>query len=284
MRSFVKSIRRTSSQLFKKDKKDGDATPKSSAISALISDTISVSTAPTTPNILRRFSHSHSKHSSATSVTTVDSDLSGNYLEVKVGTGGCIHSPIVEVATPISPAVAEPLDPVPMSPLEEMGNEEVMHPETGSEHPDPLLLPLPPSPSSSPSPLMDPVDPTQLPETLQEVDPFFHDDDQSPSEDSTVSSSSGHLQHTATTDIALTTPPPDPTVEPSPAQPLQSASAAPGPDSDEDEEEMPDLYIPALIAPTMFLPIPNVRLSYFFKPVLIWWLSKDIMSYPYLYS
>jgi hypothetical protein len=29
-------------------------------------------------------------------------------------------------------------------------------------------------------------------------------------------------------------------------------------DEDEDEEEVPDLYIPGLIAPTMFLPIPNV--------------------------
>ena len=270
--------------MFKKDKKDGDATPKPSAISALVSDTISVSTAPTTPNILRRFSHSHSKHSSATSVTTVDSDLSGNYLEVKVGAGGCIHSPIVEVATPISPAVAEPLDHIPMSPLEEMGNEEDMRPETASEDPDPLLLPLPPSPPCSPSPLMDPTDPVQTPVTPQEVDPFLHDDDQSPSDDSTVSSSSGHLQIPATTDIALTTPPPDRTVQLTPAQLPPSASAAPGPDSDEDDEEMPDLYIPALIAPTMFLPIPNVRLSYFFKPVLIWWLSKDIMSYPYLYS
>ena len=39
---------------------------------------------------------------------------------------------------------------------------------------------------------------------------------------------------------------------------------------------MPDLYIPALIAPTMFLPIPNVRLPYFSKPVLTWWLPKRI--------
>jgi len=278
VRSFVKSIRRTSSQLFKKDKRDGDATPRNSAsvISTLVSDTLGVSTAPTTPGILRKFSHSHLKHS--TSVSTFDSDLSGNYLEVKVGAGGCIHSPIVEVATPISPAVAEPLDHVPMSPLEETGNEEDTRPETGSENPDPLSLPLPPSP------LMEPVDPTKLPENPQEVDPFFHDDDPSPSEASTGSSSSGHLQHSATTDIALTSPPPNQTIQPSPAQPLPSASAAPGPDSDEDDEEMPELYIPALIAPTMFLPIPNVRLSYFFKPVLIWWLSKDILSYPYLYS
>lgn len=286
VRSFVKSIRRTSSQLFKKDKKDGDVTPKKShpTISTLVSDTLSVSTAPTTPNILRRFSHStHSKHSSTTSVTTMESDLSASYLEVKVGEGGCIHSPIIEVATPISPAVVQPLDPVPMSPLKETGNEEDTPPETESENPDPLLFPLPPSPISTPSPIMDPVDPVQPPENPQEIDAFFHDDEHSSSGDSTVSSSSGRPQPPATTDIALTTSSPDRTAQPSPAPPPPSASA-PGPDSDEDEEEMPDLYIPALIAPTMFLPIPNVRFSYFFKPVLTWWLSKGVLSYPHLYS
>ena len=148
-------------------------------------------------------------------------------------------------------------------------------PETVSEDPDPLHFP-------SPSPIMDPADPVQPPVNPQEVDPFFRDDEISSSDDSTVSSSSAHLQLPATTDIALTTPPPDRTVKPPQAIPPPSVSA-PGPDSDEDDEEMPDLYIPALIAPTMFLPIPNVRLSYF-KPVLTWWLSKDVPNNPYLYS
>ena len=213
----------------------------------------------------------------------MESDLSASYLEVKVGEGGCVHSPIVEVATPVSPVVEQPLDPVPMSPLKETCNEEDMCPETVSENPDPLLPPLPPSPISSPS-IMDPVDPVQTPANTQEVNPFFHDDEHSSSDDSTVSSSSGRLQIPATTDIALTTPPPDRTAQPSPALPPLPTAPAPGPDSDDDDEEMPDLYIPALIAPTMFLPIPNVRFSYFFKPVLTWWLSKGVISYPYLYS
>jgi len=278
----VKSIRRTSSQLFKKDKKDGDATPRNShsAISTLVSDTLSISTAPTTPNILRRFSHSHSKHSSATSVTTVDSDLSASYLEVKVGAGGCVHSPIVEVATPVSPAVAEQLDHVPMSPLEETGNEDDMRPV--SEDPDPFLLPLPPSPPCTPSPLVEPVDPVQLPGSIPEVDPLSHEDPSPSKEPTTVPSSSGHLS--ASPGIVLATPPLTQTVQPPPVQPVQSATAAPpGPGSDEDEGK-PDPQSPPLIAPVKFLPIPNVRLSYFFRPVLIWWLSKDISSYPYLYS
>jgi len=217
-----------------------------------------------------------------TSVTTSESDLSASYLEVKVGQGGCVHSPIVEVATPISPAVVQPLDSVPMSPLKETGNEGDRCPETISEDPDPLHLPLPPSPLSSPSPIMDPVDPFQSPMDPKEVDASSRNDETSSLDESTVSSSPVHVQPPATTDIALTTSSPDRIVQPSPAS--SSSASAPGPDSDEDGNEMRDLYIPALIAPTAFFPIPNLRLSYFFKPVLTWWLSKDVLSYPYLYS
>ena len=122
---------------------------------------------------------------------------------------------------------------------------------------------------------MDPAEPVHLPMNPQEVHAFFRDDENSSSDDSTASSSSAHIQPPATTDIDLTTPAPDRAVQPAPAISLHPAPA-PGPDSDEDEEEMPDLYIPALIAPTMFLPIPNVRLSNFPKPVLTWWLSTHI--------
>lgn len=121
---------------------------------------------------------------------------------------------------------------------------------------------------------MDPTDSVHSTANPQAVHAFFHDDENS-SDGSTVSSSSVHIQSLATTDVALTSPPPDRTVEPPSALPPPSASA-PAPDSDEDEEEMPDLYIPALIAPTMFLPIPNVRLSCFSEPALAWRQSERI--------
>lgn len=290
VKSFVKSIRRTSSQLFKKDKKDGDSTPKksTSTITSLVSETLGVSTAPTTPNILRRFSHS--KRPSMNSVTTLESgsDLSTSYLEVKVGEGGCIHSPVVEVASPVSPVVVQPLDPAPMSPLKEICNEEDACPETVSEHPDPLQFPLPPSPTPPPAPLptIDPVDPLQPAVDPREDDAWSRDDEHVSSDDSAVSSSTPSLQPPATPDIVLTAPPPDRTAQPSPEllPPSPTMSGPPGPDSDDDGMEMRDLYIPALIAPARFLPIPSLRLSYFFKPVLTWWLSKDVLSYPYLYS
>lgn len=127
------------------------------------------------------------------------------------------------------------------------------------------------------TPVMDTSEPPQRLSNPREVDAFFYDDDNSSSGDSTVSSSSAQVQPPATTDIALMSPPPENTNQLSPAvQPLPTP--APGPDSDEDDEEIPDLFIPALIAPTMFLPIPNVRFSCFLKPVLIWWLSKDVLS------
>jgi len=220
-------------------------------------------------------------------VATVESDLSTSYLEVKVGEGGCAHSPIIEVATPISPDVSQPSDVVPMSPLKETCNEEDVCPETVSEHPDPLQFPLPPSPLPSPALILDPVDPVQLPVNRQEADGYLCDDENDPSDDSGVSLSSPSVEIPTTTDIVLTTSPPDRTAQPSPAPPplpqLEPATDLPGPDSDEDEVGMRDLHIPALIAPARFFPIPNLRLSYFFKPVLTWWLSKDVLSYPYLY-
>jgi hypothetical protein len=198
------------------------------------------------------------------SVTTAESDVSAGYLEVNVEEGGCVHSPIIEVATPVSPAVVQPFDPVPMSPLEETCNEDGMRPENVSEDPDPLLLPLPPSPLLSPSPTMDPADPVQLPENPQDVDPFFHDD-----EHFSIGRLDGFFvvwpcptsRHDRYRLDDSTSRPNRPTSTSSPS----TDGVRPGPDSDEDEEEMPDLYIPALIAPTMFLPIPNVRLSYFFR-------------------
>lgn len=53
-------------------------------------------------------------------------------------------------------------------------------------------------------------------------------------------------------------PPPSPNINKDvPPTPLESP-----PSEEEDEEEPPELYLPGLIIPTMFLPIPNVRLDH----------------------
>ena len=54
---------------------------------------------------------------------------------------------------------------------------------------------------------------------LQEAHEFFHDGDNSSSSDSTISSPSVHIRPPATTNIALTTPPSDRTVQVPPANP-----------------------------------------------------------------
>jgi len=54
--------------------------------------------------------------------------------------------------------------------------------------------------------------------------------------------------------------------------------AVPPPPSDSDvEEDAPEVYLPDLVMPTMFLPIPNVRrpLSFY----LMWWFSKDLLYF-----
>ncbi|EPQ56229.1 hypothetical protein GLOTRDRAFT_138022 [Gloeophyllum trabeum ATCC 11539] len=84
--------------------------------------------------------------------------------------------------------------------------------------------------------------------------------------------------------------------QPSPAplpSPNLNKSVPPTPapisDDEEDEEETPEVYLPALVHPTMFLPIPNVRLSSAFSS-LTWWLSSSrrrlpsFSYYPYSHS
>jgi len=293
VRSFVKSIRRTSSQLFKKDKKDGES--KKSAISALVSDSLGVSTAATTPHILRRLSHS--KQPSMTSVTTTESNLSTGYLEVKVGPGeGSINSPIIEVDTPISPTVLQPLDPTPMSPLKE----EDMAPgaelstvqtfpslddpsllEVGSQPteapPDPLQFPLSPSPVSSTYPIIDPFDSIQI--SLSEREAKATTGDVAPHDNVASHNDNSHPQHKPEDSS-----PSNRIQPPTLAYQTLGLHSAPGLDRAKEDQEMRDLCIPVLIPPMLFWPISNMRLTYIFTPVLTWWLSKGVSSYPYLYS
>ena len=297
VKSFVKGLRRTSSQLFKKDKKDDDSSSRKSfsTISTLVSDSLGVSTAATTPSLLRRMSHSKQPSmTSMTSASTAETDLSASLLDVKIGDDALTHSPIPEVVTPISPDIAQQPDPAPMSPLEETLNEEDVSPgtkpevdidpqptEPASEDPDPLQLPLPPSPLPTPLHLMDPVEPVQIVVSQPEADDPPHNGEGSREDNSGVPASSHEVQ-SPVTDPTSTPLPIDQTVQPSP-EPSPSVEPTPA-DRDAQDREMRDLCIPVLIPPMLFWPISNMRLSYIFTPVLTWWLSKGVLSYPYLYS
>ncbi|TFK39810.1 hypothetical protein BDQ12DRAFT_681260 [Crucibulum laeve] len=98
-------------------------------------------------------------------------------------------------------------------------------------------------------------------------DPFLIDDEgdalsEDDQQDSSAAVSESHLS--AAHDIPLTvTPPPPSAASVAIPSPLLSANLnkdvppPPASSSSDEEEEEPDLYLPGLIVPTMFLPIPN---------------------------
>jgi hypothetical protein len=105
-------------------------------------------------------------------------------------------------------------------------------------------------------------------------DPFLVDDSEGAMSDEDL----GGSPIAAPDEISLTRHP----TPPSPVSPLtpnvnKAVPPPPPPDIDDDSDEAPELYLPGLIIPTMFLPIPNVRrlsLSYH----LIWWLCSTRVS------
>lgn len=82
--------------------------------------------------------------------------------------------------------------------------------------------------------------------------------------------------------LAQSPPPTAPTEVPNTAFDLNKAVPLPPPpaaeEDDEDEEDSPELYLPGLVLPTMFLPIPNVGSSSF--SMLTWWLPGHHVYYP----
>jgi hypothetical protein len=124
-------------------------------------------------------------------------------------------------------------------------------------------------------------------------DPFLHDSDDSGSEGDAASaelpvvsesqqtiiappaSAEISLSSPAAVDVSTPLPPtPGPNVDkPVPPPPVQQETSS----SESEEEENPDVYLPGLILPSMFLPIPNVRRS--FSNNLYWWLHKPTTMY-----
>ncbi|GLB41938.1 putative regulation of kinetochore assembly [Lyophyllum shimeji] len=96
-------------------------------------------------------------------------------------------------------------------------------------------------------------------------DPFLIDDDASSEDEEDNAPAVSKSRSTITPqDVSLTLPasplPSDPaTIHSAPlASPSINKAVPPHPsDSETDEEEAPDVYLPGLILPTMFLPIPN---------------------------
>ncbi|KAF9477577.1 hypothetical protein BDN70DRAFT_880959, partial [Pholiota conissans] len=93
-------------------------------------------------------------------------------------------------------------------------------------------------------------------------DPFLIDDegDAASVGDEKQDSSAGVSQYTVSPaqNVPLDLPESDRSQPPASPRPNVNKDVPPPPPSEsEEEEEVPDIYVPALVAPTMFLPIPN---------------------------
>ncbi|KAJ7654415.1 hypothetical protein DFH06DRAFT_513816 [Mycena polygramma] len=89
-------------------------------------------------------------------------------------------------------------------------------------------------------------------------DPFLIDDESDSDEDEATPTSQSQQTIAATDDVPLASTSPNPLSSPFQSPPPnRNKEVPPPPLSDSDEEEAPELYLPALCIPTMFLPIPN---------------------------
>ncbi|KAH9995402.1 hypothetical protein BJV74DRAFT_332706 [Russula compacta] len=75
--------------------------------------------------------------------------------------------------------------------------------------------------------------------------------------------------------VALSPELPQLAVPPEPAAVDKPVPALPVSSETESEPEAPTVYLPQLVLPTMFLPIPNVRISSY----LTWWLTRRVPTY-----
>lgn len=112
-------------------------------------------------------------------------------------------------------------------------------------------------------------------------DPFLVDDSDSDEELSDEDLDTKEAPPTPAIEISLAQPSESTPV--TPLTPNVNKAVPPPPQSDDEEEdEAPDLYLPGLVIPTMFLPIPNVR--HFPFSHLTWWLSPKKFKLPALYT
>jgi hypothetical protein len=153
----------------------------------------------------------------------------------------------------------EPLQPEPQPEMEMEVPEPYVTPpspqqsDDGEETPDPFLVDDPEDPLSDPgSPSPAPALPLDSGSLVPEA---------SPSESVTLSP--------APSQLPLPSEPAPPAVDkPVPALPVVSSDT-------ESEQEAPAAHVPQLVMPTMFLPIPNVRIS----SHLTWWLTRRAPIY-----
>ena len=92
-------------------------------------------------------------------------------------------------------------------------------------------------------------------------DPFLVDEQEDDTSDEEQLESSGTISPAQ--NVSLGHSQPSLLIGNPPVSPLlninKDVPLPPSNDSEDEEEDIPDVYLPSLVAPTMFLPIPNVR-------------------------
>lgn len=104
-------------------------------------------------------------------------------------------------------------------------------------------------------------------------DPFIVEDSEGASSEGEVALSEGEGASPAVEEIALAQSAALSQSEVPPSLPSPNVNKdVPPPPASDAESEAPELYLPGLTMPTMFLPIPNVRLSLSYT--LTWWFHQ----------
>jgi hypothetical protein len=98
-------------------------------------------------------------------------------------------------------------------------------------------------------------------------DPFLVDDSASDDDDGRPSPHVSASQQTIMpADEVILSQSPSSSTASTQLSPNRNKAVPPPPsESDPEDEEAPELYLPGLVIPTMFLPIPNVRFSFSFQ-------------------
>ncbi|TFK65595.1 hypothetical protein BDN72DRAFT_191454 [Pluteus cervinus] len=198
---------------------------------------------------------------------------------------------VTQSGTPLEAEVAPAVDVV--EPIREEVPTEILTEDVPVREDDSSLVPPPPPMTTPNSP---PAESPAASQTLEQPsvyveppvpDPFLIDDGSSsgsekeqPREvvvsDSQITAALDLPQEISLTQSLPTSPVPLPPADISKPVPPPPPSSG----SDPEESEAPELYLPGLVIPTMFLPIPNVRRP--FSNYLTWWLSRRLSYNVYI--
>ncbi|KAI0075299.1 hypothetical protein K474DRAFT_1428020 [Panus rudis PR-1116 ss-1] len=221
------------------------------------------------PSSTRMSSYS-TVRSADTAATSLRDEQSVHEKEASEG-HGLQDEPIAEEA---AEGVFEQPSPVPESVPEPSDEQVAEESSMGEERPEPVAEPEVPDPFL----VDDPEQPLSSEEEEEESLAVSSGDDDTPADEIALAQST--ILETPVATASVNKPvPPTPSPEP-PVSSQQSSRDDESSSSSEEEDSAPDLFLPSLILPTMFLALPNVRICLpVFASPLTWWLTRSVTSH-----